>query len=49
MFLKAPLVPKYTNFEGGARAEKRDFLVKFFEVEKKVACGEEILDKMGHF
>ena len=23
--LKAPLEPIYTNFEGGARAEKRDF------------------------
>ena len=31
IFLKAPLAPIYTNFEGGARAEKRDFLVKTFQ------------------
>ena len=30
-FFKAPLVPMYTNFEGVARAEKRNFLVKNFQ------------------
>ena len=30
-FLRAPLVPIYTNFEGAARAEKIDFLVKIFQ------------------
>ena len=29
IFLKAPLAPIYTNFEGGARAEKLDFWTKF--------------------
>ena len=27
IFLKRPWAPTYTNFYGGARAEKRDFLV----------------------
>ena len=31
MFLKAPWAPKYTNFEGGARAKNRNFLVKTFQ------------------
>ena len=30
IFLKSLLAPVYTNFEGGARAEKRDFLVDIF-------------------
>ena len=31
MFLKAPWAPKYTNFEGGARAKNYNFLVKTFQ------------------
>ena len=30
-FLKAILVPIYTNIEGGARAEKMQFFSKFFK------------------
>ena len=29
-FLKAPLAPIYTNFEGGARAEKTQFFGRHF-------------------
>ena len=31
MFLKAPSAPLYTNFEGGARAKKRNFFCKYFQ------------------
>ena len=31
IFLKAPWAPIYTKFEGGARAEKTQFLAKFFQ------------------
>ena len=49
----------YTNFEGGARAEKRDFLVKnfpkiglvmslfFVAFFQKISCGAENLVQMG--
>ena len=30
-FLKAPLAPIYTNFEGRVRAKKRNFLVNSFQ------------------
>ena len=30
-FLKAPLAPICTNFEGGACAKERDFLVQIFQ------------------
>ena len=54
-FLKAPI---YTNFEGGVRAEKPQFLVKIFQKKTKdafvglfffqnFACGAEILAKTG--
>ena len=56
IFLKAPLVPKYTYFEGGARIKKCEFLVKFFQKDPKndfffaffqiFACGAENLIKM---
>ena len=36
-FLKAPVAPIYTSFEGGARVEKRDFLVKIFQKVPKNA------------
>ena len=31
IFLNAPLAPIYTNFEGGVRAEKTQFLVEIFQ------------------
>ena len=34
-FLKAPSAPIYTNFEGGSRAKKRNFLVKIFQKSLK--------------
>ena len=53
IFLKAPWAPIYTIFEGGARAEKTQFLVKIFQkvlkngffdlLFQKIACGAEIL------
>ena len=58
-FLKAPLVPIYTNFEGGSAPKKRDFFVKIFQkVPKngffdlffqKVACGPKKLAKTASF
>ena len=36
-FLKAPLAPKYTNFEGGARAEKMQIFVNIFQKLPKKA------------
>ena len=58
-FTKAPLAPIYTNFEGGARAEKtRFFLSKFSNASKNAflvlffqnfASGAEILAKTGSF
>ena len=37
IFLTAPLAPIYTNFNVGARAKIRDFLVKFFQKVPKSA------------
>ena len=56
IFLKVPLAPKYTNFEGGARAEKkRDFLVRNFQKVpqnaffwRRFGCAEN-LTKTGSF
>ena len=58
-FLKAPLAPIYTNFEGGASAGKKaQFFGQNFEFFKKrffwpvfqfFACGAEILTKTGSF
>ena len=48
--LKAPLAPTYNNFEGGARAEKTQFLVEIFQrVHKKafLTCFFKILVKTG--
>ena len=36
-FLKAPLAPIFTSFEGGARAKKRNFLFKIFQKVPKNA------------
>ena len=58
MFLKAPWAPKYTNFEGGGGAKKRDFLVKTFQKVLKtlfLACfffktlpaAQKVFDKIG--
>ena len=58
IFLKAPLAPIYTNFEGGARAKKkRNFSVKVFQKVPKnaffgllfqnFACGAENFAKIG--
>ena len=30
-YLKAPSAPIYTNFKGGARAQKREFLFNIFQ------------------
>ena len=35
IFLKAPLAPIYTNFEGERAPKKRDFLPKFFKKIQK--------------
>ena len=48
-FLKAPLVPLDTNFEGGARAKKRYFFVKMFEKKCwKLVYGTKLF-KLGRF
>ena len=57
IFLKVPSAPKYTNFAGGALAEKTQFLVKIFQKLPKNAfltfifqnfgCGADNLVKMG--
>ena len=52
IFLKAPWAPIYTNFEGGARGEKREIFQKvpnnaFFDIFTKFACGAENLVKLG--
>ena len=59
IFLKAPLAPIYTNFEGGVRAKKRNFLVKIFHKVPKNAffgsffkilpAAQKILPKQGLF
>ena len=38
MFLKAPLAPTYTSFEGRARTKKRYFLVETFKKVPKNVC-----------
>ena len=43
IFLTAPLAPIYTNFNVGARAKIRDFLVKFFQQVPKSAFGNNLL------
>ena len=60
-FLKAPLAPIYTNFEGGVRAEKkRDFLVTIFQkvpqkaflglfLKKKLPAVQKIWSKWGFY
>ena len=60
IFLKTPSAPTYTNFEGGARAEKKNFfLVQIFKMVPKngifdllfqnFASGAEILVQYGLF
>ena len=59
IFLKAPLAPIYTNFEGERAPKKRVFFVRNFQkVPKngffdlffqKIACGAENLAKTGYF
>ena len=57
IFLKAPLAPIYTNFEGERAPKKRDFLVKIFQKVPKnaffglffqiFACGAKNFAKTG--
>ena len=57
IFLKAPLAPIYTNFEGGARAKKTQFFGQNFPKSPKnaffglffqnFACGAKIFAKTG--